>query len=146
MYLSKYSKIAYGQLKLMLTIGCFLLAVSCNKQEEYRSSAEDGPTKEEIKHIYSHYIKGHFSEFVSHIASIQGKPRFYKEQIINLYKQQAEQQAETFGKIDSVKVEQIQKAANNKYATVKLSLFYKEASPEEVILQMVYTENGWKIK
>ena len=136
----------YAQLKIMLSIGLLLFIISCAKEETVQSSDKDGPTPKEIQNIYSHYIKGHYSEFVSHIASIQGKPRFYREQIINLYKQQAENQIEKFGKIDSIKVERINKSSDHKFASVNIILYYKNRTTEEIILQMVYTENRWKIK
>ena len=66
-----------------LTIGVSLFFLfSCAKSQTEQSSMEEGPTNEEIHKIYTHYIKGHYSEYVSHIASCQGKPRFYREQII----------------------------------------------------------------
>ena len=85
-------------------------------------------------------------EYVNHIASCQGKPRFYKEQLINLYKQQLAEQLKMHGNIDSIKIERVYKSSNNQYANVYIRHFYDKSSSEEVLLQMVYTEKGWKIK
>ena len=130
-----------------LTIGVSLFFLfSCAETQTEQSSMESGPTKEEIHTIYTHYIKGHFSEYVSHIASCQGKPRFYKEQLINLYKQQLAEQVKKHGIIDSIKVERIDKNNTNQYANVYIRHFYDKSSSEGVLLQMVYTEKGWKVK
>ena len=129
------------------TIGVSLFFLfSCAKSQNEQSSMEEGPTNEEIHKIYTHYIKGHYSEYVSHIASCQGKPRFYKEQLINLYKQQLAEQLKMHGNIDSIKIERVHKSSTNQYAKVYIRHFYDKSSSEEVLLQMVYTEKGWKIK
>lgn len=130
-----------------LTIGVSLFFLfSCTKSQTEQSSMEAGPTHKEIHTIYNHYIKGHYSEYVSHIASCQGKPRFYKEQLINLYKQQLAEQLKMHGNIDSIKIERVYKSSTNQYANVYIRHFYDKSSSEEVLLQMVYTEKGWKIK
>lgn len=136
----------YTQILKILGIGLLLVISACTKRESVGSSNETGPTPEEVHHIYNHYIDGHFSEYVSHIASCQGKPRFYREQIINLYKQQWAELTEKYGKVDSIKIERIQKNNNNEYATVYIRQYYNKAVPEEILLQMVYTEKGWKLK
>ena len=136
----------YTQILKILGIGLLLVISACTKRESVSSSNETGPTPEEVHHIYTHYIDGHFSEYVSHIASCQGKPRFYREQIINLYKQQWAELTEKYGKVDSIKIERIQKNNNNEYATVYIRQYYNKAVPEEILLQMVYTEKGWKLK
>ena len=139
-------KQTFTQLLKLLGIGLLLIVCSCTKNESDKSSDETGPTPEEVYHIYTHYIEGHFSEYVSHIASCQGKPRFYREQIINLYKQQWEELTENYGKVDSIKIERIHKSDNNEYAAVYIRQYYSKAESEEILLQMVYTEKGWKIK
>ena len=139
-------KQTYTQLLRLLGIGLLLITSSCSKRESVNSSDEAGPTPEEVYHIYNHYINGHFSEYVSHIVSCQGKPRFYREQIINLYKQQWAELTNKYGKVDSIKIERIQKGNNNEYATVYIRQYYNKVDAEEILLQMVYTEKGWKIK
>lgn len=139
-------KQTYTNLVAVLGIGLLLLFSSCKKEENRPSSAEDGPSKEEIAHIYSHYTNRQFGEYVNHIASCKGKPRFYREQIINLYKQQSIDQEEQFGVIDSIHIERIVKSDDNTYAQVYIRHFYSKAPSEEVLLQMCYTSDGWKIK
>ena len=136
----------YTQILKILGIGLLLVISASTKRESVGSSNETRPTPDEVHHIYNHYIDGHFSEYVSHIASCQGKPRFYREQIINLYKQQWAELTEKYGKVDSIKIERIQKNNNNEYATVYIRQYYNKAAPEEILLQMVYTEKGWKLK
>ncbi len=137
----------YTQLFKMLGIGLFLMfIISCGNNETNNSSDINGPTIEEIQHIYKHYTEGHFSEYVSHIASCQGKPRFYREQVINLYKQQLAEQREMYGTIDSITIENITKTPDHQHATVLIRHYYSKSNPEEILLQMIYTEKGWKIK
>lgn len=139
-------KQTYTNLIAVLGIGLLLLFSSCEKEENRPSSAEDGPSKEEIAHIYSHYTNHQFGEYVNHIASCKGKPRFYREQLINLYKLQFVDQEEQFGVIDSIHIERIIKSDDNKHAQVYIRHFYSKAPSEEVQLQMCYTSDGWKIK
>ncbi|MBR4297616.1 MAG: hypothetical protein IKT82_05460 [Bacteroidaceae bacterium] len=136
----------YTNLIIVVGISLLLLYFSCGDGEPKPSSAEDGPTEYEITHIYSHFINGHFSEYVSHIASSKGKPRFYREQLINLYKQQLAEQERTYGRIDSIRVERIIKNADNSHANVYIRKYYSKSNSEEDIIQMCYTENGWAIK
>ena len=144
--LSTPLKQTYTQILNLLGIGLFLAVTACAKPVSVPSSNETGPTPEEVHHIYSHYTEGHFSEYVSHIASCQGKPRFYREQIINLYKQQWAELTAKYGAVDSIKIERIQKNATNEHATVYIRQYYNNAAPEEILLQMIYTEKGWKLK
>ena len=139
-------KQTYTNLIAVLGIGLLLLLSSCEKEVNRPSSVEDGPSKEEIAHIYSHYTNRQFGEYVNHIASCKGKPRFYREQIINLYKQQSIDQEEQFGVIDSIHIERIVKSDDNTHAQVYIRHFYSKAPSEEVLLQMCYTSDGWKIK
>lgn len=139
-------KQTYTNLLAVLGIGLLLLFSSCEKEENHPSSVEDGPTKDEIAHIYSHYTNRQFSEYVNHIASCKGKPRFYRELLINLYKQQFVDQEEQFGVIDSIHIERIVKSDDNKHAQVYIRHFYSKVPSEEVLLQMCYTSDGWKIK
>lgn len=137
---------AYTYLFKGMGLSLFLLLFSCGFDEPKPSTAEEGPTPYEIEHMYSHFMKGHFSEYVNHVASCKGKPRFYREQIINLYKQQLADQERLYGKIDSIRVEGIVKNKENTHANVYVRNFYHNTNSQSILLQMIYTENGWAIK
>lgn len=144
---SNILKQTYTKLAKVFGVGLFIVFLSCEStHNNTKTFTESNPTSEEVHRIYSHYVRGHFSEFVNHIASCQGKPRFYREQIINLYKQQWITQTEQLGVIDSFHIERITLSENNKYATIFIRHYYEKAPPESVLLQMINTEKGWKIK
>lgn len=126
-------------------IGCFSFFTSCAESSEPTSN-QHAPSVDEIKHIYNHYIQGQYSDFVSHIASCDGKPRFYKEQIINVYRTQAQLRKEQYGEIDSISVQRIEVSPHTHHAKAYILHHYTKAPREEVLLQMVYHKNKWMIK
>lgn len=139
-------KQTYTQLIKILGISLLLFTNSCSKEEKQTENIEELPTVEEITHIYSLYTNGNMYDFVKHIASCQGKPQFYQEQIINLYKQQLANQESTYGKIDSIYIEQMTYNNNKTNAIVHIRHFYSNSPSEIVLIQMKKTEHGWMLK
>ena len=143
---SNILKQTYTKLTKVFGVGLLVMVASCESPHTTNTLTESNLTPEEVHRIYSHYVSGHFSEYVNHIASCQGKPRFYREQIINLYKQQWITQTEQFGVVDSFHIERISLSENKKHATVFIRHFYEKVTPESLLLQMINTDKGWKIK
>ena len=143
---SNILKQTYTKLTKVFGVGLLVMFASCESPHTTNTLTESNLTPEEVHRIYSHYVSGHFSEYVNHIASCQGKPRFYREQIINLYKQQWITQTEQFGVVDSFHIERISLSENKKHATVFIRHFYEKVTPESLLLQMINTDKGWKIK
>ncbi len=132
----------------MLTAICvsLILLISSCAPNDTENSSETAPTISEINHIYSHLIKGRYADYVKHIASCKDKPRFYREQMVNIHRVQAQQRETEMGKIDSITINRIEPHSDTRHATVYLTHHYSNAPAEEVLLQMVYTENQWMIK
>ena len=125
--------------------GFLFMLGSCTEHSSL-SDPNLGPSPDEVKHIYSHYIKGQYSDFIKHIASCENKPRFYREQIINLYRQHDEQRMQEVGPLDSISVRKIEVSPHTQHAKVFIIHHYQKAAPEEIVLQMVFDQNKWKMK
>ena len=132
----------------MLTAICvsLILLISSCATNDTENTSETAPTISEINHIYSHLIKGRYADYVKHIASCKDKPRFYREQMVNIHRVQAQQRETEMGKIYSITINRLEPHSDTRHATVYLTHHYSNAPSEEVLLQMVYTENQWMIK
>lgn len=138
-------KTCVSRITLAASAGFIFIFAAC-QEKPLKSDLNNGPSIEEIQHIYGHYIKGQYSDYIKHVASCKNKPRFYREQIINLYRQHDEQRKLEVGNIDSISVRHIEISPHAKHAKVFLIHHYQKAAPEEIILQMVYDEGAWHIK
>lgn len=130
-----------------LIMGLFvgLFVFSC-QEHTHKSDKDLGPNLSEIIHIYNYYKKGDFKEYVKHMASCDSMPDEYVKNIITLHKSQSNIRKETHGEIDSFKVNRIIKSTSNTHAKVLITHYYSNSTKEEILLQMVYKDNQWKIK
>ena len=132
--------------KLTAICMSLIFLISSCATNDAENSSETAPTKSEINHIYSHLLKGRYADYVKHIASCKDKPRFYREQMVNIHRIHAQQREAEMGKIDSISINRIETHSDTRHATIYLTHHYSNAPAEEVLLQMVYTENQWMIK
>lgn len=130
---------------LVWSIVVCLFVFSC-QEAEIKSNNENGPTISEIKHIYSHYIKGNIKEYVKHIASCDSTSKMYVKNIIALHQTKLKTSQVECGKIDSIKICKIEKSTNKSHAKVYITHYYSNNTQEEILLQMVFKNNQWMIK
>ncbi len=141
--LLRFLKLTYT---LSLTWGIGLFLYSCDNSVNELSFTTKELSEVEISKIYNNYVNRNFREYTNHIASCQGKPRFYREQMINSYKQQFAEQLNNLGKIDSIKIEKIDLNNDKNHAVVHIKQYYEKSSPEVILLQFIFTSKGWMIK
>ena len=133
--------------QLLALLGIVFFYNSCSSETSECDIKDDKLNQEVISHIYSYYTDGNLNKYVNHIASCHGKPRYYREQMIDAYKQQFTEQCNTLGSIDSFKVESITINKSGDYATVLIRNYYSNTTPVTTIIQFVNTKKqGWMIK
>lgn len=133
--------------QFLMLLGIVFFYSSCNSISSENEVKDDHLNHEVIQRIYSYYAQGNFNKYVNHIASCHGKPRYYREQMIDAYKQRFSEQTKVLGCIDSFKVESIKINETGNYATVYIRNYYRNTTPGATILQFVYSkEQGWMIK
>lgn len=130
-----------------LIMGLFvgLFVFSC-QESNIKSDKDFGPNLSEIEYIYNFYKKGDIKEYVKHMASCDSMPDHYVKNIIALHKSKFEIRKETHGVIDSFKVNRIIKSPSNTHAKVLITHYYSNSIREEILLQMVYKNDRWRIK
>lgn len=133
--------------QFLMLLGIVFFYSSCNSTTLDNDEKDHELSQETIHRIYSYYAQGNFNKYVNHIASCHGKPRYYREQMIDAYKQQFSEQNNTLGSIDSFKVESIKMNHTGNYATVYVRNYYRNSTPGTTMLQFIYSQKqGWIIK
>ena len=143
--MTNYLKKAYAKLLFTTCMSLIFLETSCTHHTT-EAQNEIAPTESEIHHIYSHLLKGSYTDYVDHIASCLDKPRFYREQMVNLHRSQAQERANEMGRIDSITINKIQPHPDTHHATIHITHHYSQAPSEEILLQMIFIDNKWMIK
>lgn len=133
--------------KTRIPLAFFALAcvffLSCDKKQD--SSISDLPESVDVVAIYDHFVRGEFSLYIDQMASVDGQPKGYRQQMVNLMKQCYRQLEESHGGIHSYRIIRIVKC-NSKYCNAFLEVTYKDNSFNEIILPFVKKDDVWRLK
>ena len=139
--------------KIRRTIGLlpvvFLLAitVACSKKvsPENRPTPPP-PTTGEVMALYDLYRQGNYQACVEAMASCDGKPATYRKEMEWMLTQHADSKTKETGGIIKATLSRITLHDNGNMANVFLNITYKDNTTEEIIWQMVYVHNKWRLR
>lgn len=105
------------------------------------------PTEQEVREIFDLYLKGDYRGYVDRMHSAEGKPEDYKQQMADLYKQNARNTDENkAGGVIGYALGRIETGDSGRYANVFLNITYRDSTVEEIILPMVYASDKWLLR
>lgn len=134
---------------LLLTLLMLLAVTACGNKDSQTTEAgtPEKPTDEEVETIYAHYAKGDYPAYVALMQSVDGKPETYRQQMIDLYKQQARLSAEEYGAIKSWKVIRLETHDGGKMINAFISVKYANVEePQAIMVPMVYDGERWRLR
>ena len=128
---------------LRILLGCLLL-LSCSG--EVKPAESQGPTPEEVERIYNLFLQGRYEDYVAEMASCDSVPGFYRQQMVDLFKQHAFQQKERNGGAIKATVERMDVTPSAQQANVFLRVYYQNQTHEVVMLPMVKIGQRWRLE
>ncbi len=139
----------------------FLLAVLCSgalcacgsrgsnaapvEQAPMTGTVGEGPEESEVLRIYNLYLKGLYEQYVQEMASCDGKPVAYRQQMVDLYEQHAAQQLSKNGGAIQATVVRIEPTPDGRQSNVFLRILYNNHSHEVVMISLVKVDGRWRL-
>lgn len=96
--------------------------------------------------LYDLYRQGNYQACVEAMASCDGKPATYRKEMEWMLKQHADSKTKETGGIIKATLSRITLHDNGNMANVFLNITYKDNTTEEIIWQMVYVHNKWRLR
>lgn len=128
----------------------FLLSIfaigACGSDKPSIPIKNDIPAREEIERIYQLYLNGQYEAYVNEMASCDGMPESYRQQMVALHKQHARLQKEKNGGVRNFTIERIAPVTDGIYVNVFLRIHYVDHNQEEILLSMVKENGRWRMK
>lgn len=118
-----------------------LLLAGCGKE---RPAAD--PAAEAAKAYYDSLAAGSCGAYVGGMADADSLPKAYRDQLVANAKMFVAAQEEEHGGIDSVAVLRVDTPATAARRDVFLALCFGDSTREEVVVPMVETAAGWRMK
>lgn len=131
---------------LLTILICTLIACSSSPSKEDPLLVE-APSPHKVEKMYQPFCIGMYEEYVSHIYSLQDKSENYRQQALNMFKQQyATIIAERKG-VANFSVTRIEQSPQNPlYADAYILMHYADSTSELIVLPMVREEGKWWFK
>ncbi len=129
-----------GRLWIAVLLAMAVIA-ACKEKE----SGED-PAATAAKAYYGHLIAGRHADYLAGVAGSDSLPADYSEQLLANARQFMAQQEEKHGGIRSVSVLRTDSGDTGRSRNVFLLLCYGDSTREEVVIPMVETDGGWRMK
>ena len=95
---------------------------------------------------YGHLVGGRYADYLALVAGTDSLPGDYREQLLANAKQFVAWQEKEHGGIDSVAVLRVDTPATAARRDVFLALCFGDSTREEVVVPMVETAAGWRMK
>lgn len=126
-------------MKNLLPFICLLASCSA-------PTADDSPAALAAQTFYRHLVAGEYEQFLQGKSDADSVPALYREQLLTGYRQFMAQQQEQHGGIREVRIASWRKDSLDAYTQVFLVLGYADSTSEEIVVPMVDTAKGWKMK
>ena len=137
--------------KVLTIIGLnLLLMMSCADSKLKEESVSDVPpyfvSADEVKQIYGHYVSGDYASYIECMKQSSEMTPEYKAQMVVLLKQHAAARKRDEGDVKNVEVARLVSCNKGNGAEAYLNITYENGVTEEVMLQLVYDGNSWKLR
>lgn len=127
-----------------------LMLMACNENKAKEESDKRVPpsfvSSDDVKEIYNLYVKGDYAAYADKMLSCDDKPADYKLQMVTLLKQHAEEQEKDDGKVTDFSVVRIESLDKGRAAEAYLSVSYDKGGTEEILLQLVFDGQDWRLR
>jgi len=134
-------------IELLLATFLLTITVACNKKNSHENRpTPPPPTTEEVMALYDLYRQGYYQACVEAMASCDGKPATYRKEMEWMLKQHADSKTKETGGIIKATLSRITLHDNGNMANVFLNITYKDNTTEEIIWQMVYVHDKWRLR
>lgn len=105
------------------------------------------PDFDQVEELYRPYEEGQYADFVSNMLSIQDRSEAYREQVINMMKQQAQITQDVHKGLTRLSVVRVEQSKLNPfYCDAYLLMNYGDGSSEQVLAALVYKDGKWWIR
>ena len=132
---------------LLLATSVLLISVACSKKASPENRPmPPPPTTEEVMALYDLYRQGNYQACVEAMASCEGKPATYRKEMEWMLKQHADNKKKETGGITQARLSRITLHDNGNMANVFLNITYKDNTTEEIIWQLVYVHDKWRLR
>lgn len=124
-----------------------LLAVALLALTACEPKAQEEKHYDYVTELYAPYLKGDYEGFASHMLSVNDKTDAYRQQVVNMLKQQREITDSLHSGIVGIEVLKVESpAAIPDYASAYILHRYGDGTSEQVILQLIKSDDKWWIR
>jgi len=137
-------RIIAGRVKVLAVLPfflfSFLLFMACSN-----------PTPEELaslaaKGYYDHLLRGEYEAFLEGKAASESLPADYREQLLAGFRQFVAEQKASHGGIREVRISNAKTDTLQHFTSVFLICCYGDSTNEEIVVPMIETPKGWRMK
>jgi len=119
---------------------------SCGSGERPQEAQVTLPSETEVADFYNLYVHGDYAGFVAAMASCDGLPEDYRQQMATLYKQHAAAVKQDRGGVKAFKVGRMEAHNDSIHVNAFLNLTYQDGSSEEIMLPLVRVGGKWRLQ
>lgn len=102
------------------------------------------PDFDQVEELYRPYKEGRYADMVSNMLSLQDRSEAYREQIVNMMKQQAQITQEEHQGLTQASVIRVEQSNINPfYCDAYMLMNYGDGTSEQVRLALVYKDGKW---
>ncbi|MCR4583719.1 MAG: hypothetical protein K5764_09260 [Prevotella sp.] len=109
------------------------------------------PSPEELaslaaKGYYDHLLRGEYEAFLEGKVASDSLPEDYREQLLAGFRQFMAEQKASHGGIREVRISNAKRDTLQHYTSVFLICCYGDSTNEEIVVPMIETPKGWRMK
>lgn len=116
-----------------------------HSDKQGKPKAQSSPI-EIVDEAYSHLLKGEYTDYLLCTQSADSLPQEYRQNLVNVLKQAAENEKEARGGMVRAKATSEERNEADTYALVRVDVVYGDSTKEEIAVQTVKLRGRWRLK
>ncbi len=134
---------------ILILICGLLVVLGCTKNEE--KIAEVAPpetllTPEDVDSIFAYYAERNFPAYASHFYIAQIQQATYRNQLVTMLKQHADEMQREYGNIKQYSIDKIIDSSVGNSAEAFVKVVYEHGDTEEISLHFINDNGVWMIR
>lgn len=130
----------------VLILAAATAATACSRSGKQGAAKAQPSPSEIVNEAYAHLIKGEYSDYLLCTQAADSLPASYRQSLINVLKQAADNEKAARGGIAQAKATSEERNKDGTYALVRVDVLYGDSTKEEIAVQTVKTGGQWRLK